>query len=83
MTSEFAKAKEWRLAKGWSLADLADLTGYSVSSIVWFERGHTPRGTPIDVFSWYRYKRICQALDSGLDCSEFGWGIVSDEKFQW
>jgi transcriptional regulator with XRE-family HTH domain len=73
MITEFAKAKAWRLAKGWSLADLADRTGYSRSSIVWFERGTTPRGTPIDEFSWYRYRRICQAVNDGLETEQFKW----------
>ncbi len=73
MTPEFAKAKKWRLAKGWSLDDLADRTGYSRSAIVWFERGATHRGTPIDAFSWYRYRRICQAIEAGLDNDQFKW----------
>ena len=74
MTPESTKAKEWRLAKGWSLNDLADRTGYSRSSIVWFERGTTPRGTPIDEFSWFRYRRICQAIEAGLENEQFSWG---------
>jgi len=76
MSTEFTKAKEWRLAKGWSLADLADRTGYSRSSIVWFERGTTPRGTPIDEFSWYRYRKICASIEAGLEDVKFQWGEV-------
>lgn len=74
--TEFTKARDWRLRHGWSFADLADLTGYSRSSIVWFERGTTPRGTPIDEFSWYRYRRICQAIEAGLKSEQFEWGQV-------
>jgi transcriptional regulator with XRE-family HTH domain len=74
VVTEFTKAAQWRKAHGWSLADLADLTGYSRSSIVWFERGTTPRGTPIDRFSWYRYRRICQTIDAGLKDEQFQWG---------
>ena len=73
MTTESQKAVEWRKVHGWSLADLADLTGYSRSSIVCFERGCTPRGTPIDEFSWYRYRRICQAVEAGLKTEQFKW----------
>jgi transcriptional regulator with XRE-family HTH domain len=72
--TESAKARLWRLNKGWSLADLADRTGYSRSSIVWFERGLTPRGTPIDEFSWYRYRKICAAVEAGLKDEQFQWG---------
>ena len=76
MTSESTKAAQWRKSRGWSLDDLADLTGYSRSSIVWFERGITARGTPIDEFSWYRYRRICAAVDAGLKDEQFKWGQI-------
>jgi hypothetical protein len=57
------RAKRWRQKHGWTLDELALRTGYSVSSIVWFERGHGPTGNPIDKFAWWRYKRICHSVE--------------------
>ncbi len=74
MTTEHDAAKSWRLAHGWSLNDLADLTGYSRSSIVWFERGVNPLGRPIDKFAWYRYKRICHSIEIDQGGLDFKWG---------
>ena len=65
---EHEKAKAWRHAHGWSMDDLSDLTGYSKSAIMWFERGqappakdsYTPR--PVNPYSWQRYKRVCHSV---------------------
>ncbi len=40
--SEHTRAQEWRLRLNLTVAQLADLTGYSPKSIYWFERGETP-----------------------------------------
>jgi transcriptional regulator with XRE-family HTH domain len=72
--TEYEQAKAWRVAKGLSLDDLADLTGYSRTSILWFERGALPSGKEINKFAWHRYKRICQAIDADLNPVLFGWG---------
>lgn len=73
MTSEPAQAKQWRLAHGWTLDQLAELTGYSRPAIYCFERGTTPKGTPIDPYAWFRYKRICAAVELDLN-GTFSWG---------
>ena len=59
---EAEKAKAWRKAQGLTLAHLAYLSGYSVSAIVWFERGVTPKGSPTDPYAWTRYKRIAHSV---------------------
>lgn len=74
MTTEHDKAKSWRLAHNWSLDDLAELTGYSRTSIVFFERGRSGKDQPIDEFAFYRYKRICHSIEAGLRDETFKWG---------
>lgn len=73
MTTEHDKAKQWRLAHNWSLDDLAELTGYSRTSIVFFERGINPLGKPIDEFAFYRFKKICHSIEAGLRDETFKW----------
>ena len=73
-TTESKQAKSWRLAHGWTLEDLAERTGFSYSSILWFERGCNPVGQPTNEFAFFRYKRICQAIEAGLDPDDFKWG---------
>jgi len=66
--TDHERAKAWRLKNGWTLDDLADLTGYSRSSIMWFERGkqppragtYTPR--PRNEYAWQRFKRVCHSV---------------------
>ncbi len=71
--TEYERAKRWRNARGWTLDDLADLTGYSRSSIFWFERGVGPTGKRIDEFAWHRYKRICHSIDVDKTGTAFKW----------
>jgi transcriptional regulator with XRE-family HTH domain len=71
---EAAKAKQWRKARGFTLDELAHLSGYSVSAIVWFERGITPAGTPTDPYAWHRYRRICSSIQQDRDFA-FKWEI--------
>lgn len=63
MTAEHTKAKQWRLERGLTLDELAHLSGYSVSSISFFERGISPKGGPVDQYAFHRYKRICHSID--------------------
>jgi transcriptional regulator with XRE-family HTH domain len=60
---EHQKAKEWRLAKGLTLDELAYLSGYSKQAIFWFEKGTAHRGTPLDPNAWARFKRICHSIE--------------------
>lgn len=71
---EHIKAKEWRLARGLTLDELAYLSGYSKQAIFWFEKGTAHRGTPLDPNSWRRYKRICAAIEFDRD-ETFQWGV--------
>jgi hypothetical protein len=69
------QAKEWRLARGLSIANLAELSGYSVEALYIFERGQNPDGSKIADWVWQRYKMCCAGIDaqirSGID---FKWG---------
>lgn len=68
--TEPEKAKAWRERNGWTFAQLAELTGYSATSIVFFERGVTPAGSRTDPFAWHRYRMICSAIEHKL---KFDW----------
>jgi len=64
--AEIDKAKRWRKARGLTLDQLSELTGYSISSIYWFELGKTPPGSngksrPINEYAWQRFKLCCAA----------------------
>lgn len=78
--SEHEKAKAWRLKRGLSVKELAELTGYSGVSIFWFERGTTPtrpgktRYKDIAEQVWQRYKMACAAVDTQLE---------TNKKFRW
>lgn len=73
--SEFHKAREWRRKRGLSVAELADLTGYSAVSIYHFERGTgTRKGHSIREWAWQRYKLACAAVDAQLRLGR---------KFEW
>ena len=66
--NEHQKAQAWRRKMGWSIDQLSELSGYSVSSIWWMERGEVApsasRGVrPVNEFAWQRYKRVCAAVD--------------------
>jgi transcriptional regulator with XRE-family HTH domain len=67
-------ARQWRIANGWSVDQLADLTGYSRSSIVFFERGYTGTNKPIDEYAWFRFRRICHSVSLDRSGNKFNWG---------
>ena len=84
MTTEHYKAKQWRERLDLSLAQLAELTGYSTITIRWFEKGVTPprrraksgndHDRTIADWVWQRYKRACQAIDHELRTGKgFDW----------
>jgi len=82
--TEYQKARQWREARGLSLDQLAELTGYGVGSIRWFEKGLTPplrrakSGRPQDrtiaPWVWTRYRLVCSGADRQLR---------SGKEFQW
>lgn len=75
---EHERAKLWRERHGLSLAQLADLTGYSELSIRWFEKGQRPpnRGKDREIAEWVwrRYKLACCGVEAQLFSKrEFDW----------
>jgi transcriptional regulator with XRE-family HTH domain len=60
--TEPEKAKAWRRHMGLTMAELAQLTGYSVESIFLFEAGHNSQGKPHAPHAWRRYKLACMAV---------------------
>lgn len=77
---EHEKAKAWREARGLSVAQLADLTGYAQATIYWMERGLTPpnakRKEPGEIpwWIWKRYKMICAGVEAELKTgATFNW----------
>lgn len=76
LMKEHERARAWREKHGLTPDQLGKLTGYSVSSIYWFERGEAPprswgnlkgrqahkKPHPIKEWVWLRYKRACQGV---------------------
>ena len=76
--TEHAKARAWREKRELTRARLAELTGYKVTAIYWFERGKTfnngPTLKPIKPHVWLRYKRACAAVDAEIKgARRFNW----------
>ena len=72
--TEFQQAKAWRQARGLAVAELAELTGYSIETIYVFERGRQPGGAKIKEWAWQRFKQACAGVDWQLRTGkEFGW----------
>jgi DNA-binding XRE family transcriptional regulator len=59
---EAAAARAWRKRMGLTMAELAQLTGYSPEALFLFEKGHTSSGKPHAEHSWRRYKLACLAV---------------------
>lgn len=72
--SEHDRARQWRDGAGLSRQKLAQMIGYSVSSIQNMENGFTKNGAPISKNSLKSYKLCCAAVASGLT---FDWGPVT------
>ena len=81
--TEIALARHWRVNKReLTMEELAALTGYSLSSIMWMERGQSPprvgstRPRPVNPHAWQRYKKLCELADWRLrvpNAEEFSW----------
>lgn len=69
------RAQTWRIGLGLSRRELAEMTGYSQSSIVSMERGTTAAGEPIDEGAWQRYRMACAAVAAGV--TGWNWGSVT------
>ena len=78
ITQEAERAKRWREARGLSLDQLADLTGYAPLTIRWMEKGLRPpnRGKDQEIreWVWQRFKMACAGADKQLR---------SGKEFQW
>lgn len=78
--TEHEKARRWRANHQLTPEKLAELTGYSVSAIYWFERGETPPSRHVSAtkgkitpWVWQRYKRACEGVDAELSGRKFKW----------
>ena len=83
------KARAWRVARGLTQKQLADLTGYAEMAIYWFERGQVPPRTrkhpsgsnaddrEIREWVWKRWQRACGDVDAELV------GRKAGETFSW
>ena len=82
--TEHEKAKAWREKAGLTLAQLAELTGYSPVTLRWFEKGMTPpqrlaksglsQDRTIAEWVWRRYRMACAGVDRLLRTGkEFNW----------
>lgn len=79
---EHDRAKAWRLARGLSVKQLADLTGYSQEAVYQMERGVLPpqrgqrQAAPIKEWAWLRYRNCCAGVDRQLSRrgKQFNWG---------
>lgn len=63
------RAKAWRLARGLSHDDLAQLTGYSKIAIYKFEQGYRQDGKEHWQHSewvWQRYRMACAGAEAQL-----------------
>ena len=57
--TEAEQARAWRHNMRLTMAQLAELTGYSVQTIFLFERGTNSQGKPHVPEVWKRYKLAC------------------------
>ncbi len=70
------QAKAWRTARGLTLDQLADLTGYSVPAIRKFEQGarNEKRGERHSQWTWQRYQMACAGAEAQIKSGrEFTW----------
>jgi DNA-binding XRE family transcriptional regulator len=83
-SNEHHRARQWRDRHGLSTRELAELTGYSVEAIFWFEKGLTPpnrnakggRAKDRKHKAWVmlRYRLACAAIDQQLRTGKtFDW----------
>lgn len=72
--NQYQQAKAWRQARGLSVVELAEQTGYSIETIYVFERGQQPGGAKIKEWAWQRFKCACAGVDRQLKTGkEFIW----------
>jgi hypothetical protein len=76
--TESEQAKAWREANNLTLAELADLTGYSAESCHLFERGRNSLNKPHNAKAWQRYKMTCLAVTIMRH-----YKIKSIDQWQW
>lgn len=78
-SSEFSKAKAWRLRNEMNPAQLGESIGWSQESVYLFEKGQLPKGRAggIKPWTWLRYKRACGDLDAELN------GRKRGKVFEW
>lgn len=78
--TEYQKAKAWREARGLSVKQLAEMTGYGPRTIYWLELGLSPpngmraKAARVKPWIWQRYRMMCGGVEAELQ---------SGEKFNW
>lgn len=68
------QAKSWRIKRKLSLAELSELTGYSIPAIHSFERGTRNAKEPHSEWSMHRYRLACSGAERQ---------IKSGRAFEW
>jgi transcriptional regulator with XRE-family HTH domain len=67
-------ARAWRERAGLTCQQLADLTGYAIESIYYYERGRRHDGTKVSEYAWQRYRMACAGVAAQL---------ASGRAFEW
>ena len=72
MKTEAQKAKAWRQRSGYTLEEVAALTGFSYGSVRTFEAGRQNNGMPVTPEAMRRYRLACAAVQYGHH-TRFDW----------
>lgn len=73
---EHEQAKQWRSERGFTVEQLAELTGYSREAIYCYERGRMANGGEIPAWVWQRFKMACAGVDAQIRSGfNFQWGV--------
>lgn len=76
--TEHQAARQWRESAGLSRAQLAKLTGYSISAIQDYERGTLSTGRPVDPAMMQRFRLACAAI--AFRKAAFAWDKLPSPK---
>lgn len=75
--TEPEKARAWRKARGLTIKQLSELSGFATRSIVMYETGKQSNGDPVPATAMLRYRLACAALHHGYAAMRFDWGLQS------
>lgn len=63
--TEAERARAWRKAQGFTLKQLAEITGFNMRSIQAYEAGIQASGEPVQEEAMLRYRLACAAVHHG------------------